>query len=480
MFIPSLLVCILSSSNGLAGGLLFPDLGTVALGRGGAFTAKADDGTAFYYNPAGLTKIDGVNLYAGLNLVDCNVLFQRKGTGEPVHLAGHPFPIDNPRYDNTYPQVQNKPYYPVSQATPIGLSGAAFVGTWSNAFNVKGLTLTAGTYAPSGFGPSYDKYGASRYSMIYSKSIIIYPGVGIAYAFNRYLRIGAIFLSGMTFIDQKVAARVTAILEDEYHNEDRGGDANVSVKAHDLFMPTGIFGIQASPADWLELGLTVRLPAYIKAKGTIAWQAPEEDMSSSTVKDGTSKLSFHFPWVVSGGLRFITQRLDVEVDFVWENWNSFDGIESDLNGTVDMYGDGSSLTDLQAAFIPKYFNNTYSFRIGSDVELWPDNLTARFGGYYQSSAYKKGNQTFSVDFPFGQQFGLGAGLSWHAFGIFDISVAYLRVIQADVEVTKGIVQQQGQKIDLGDGNQYAAGNTVNNGTYKVDMNIFSGSISATF
>lgn len=40
-----------------------------ALGMGNAFAGQADDATAVYFNPAGITQLDGVNLSFGLNLV---------------------------------------------------------------------------------------------------------------------------------------------------------------------------------------------------------------------------------------------------------------------------------------------------------------------------------------------------------------------------------------------------------------------------
>jgi hypothetical protein len=40
------------------------EVGARAVGMGGAFVAQADDGTALYWNPAGLTRIDGIALSA--------------------------------------------------------------------------------------------------------------------------------------------------------------------------------------------------------------------------------------------------------------------------------------------------------------------------------------------------------------------------------------------------------------------------------
>ncbi len=52
-----------------AGGLSTSGQGSRALGMGGAFTAVADDGSAIYYNPAGMGQIDGTLIEAGAALI---------------------------------------------------------------------------------------------------------------------------------------------------------------------------------------------------------------------------------------------------------------------------------------------------------------------------------------------------------------------------------------------------------------------------
>ena len=67
-------------SAAYAGGFDFPDNGTEALGRGGAFTAKADDPTAIEYNIAGLAQQRGWRLLFDSNLVFNTYTFQRAGS----------------------------------------------------------------------------------------------------------------------------------------------------------------------------------------------------------------------------------------------------------------------------------------------------------------------------------------------------------------------------------------------------------------
>src|SRR5688572_995996 len=65
-----------------AGGLYIPGYGSQAQPRAGAFVAKADDGSALYYNPAGLAKQRGTSIHLGFNLVDFDQRFDRDGVYE--------------------------------------------------------------------------------------------------------------------------------------------------------------------------------------------------------------------------------------------------------------------------------------------------------------------------------------------------------------------------------------------------------------
>lgn len=53
----------------LAGGLSTPGQGARALSMGGAFTAVADDGSAVFYNPAGISQIDGTLIEGGIAII---------------------------------------------------------------------------------------------------------------------------------------------------------------------------------------------------------------------------------------------------------------------------------------------------------------------------------------------------------------------------------------------------------------------------
>jgi long-subunit fatty acid transport protein len=216
----------------------------------------------------------------------------------------------------------------------------------------------------------------------------------------------------------------------------------------------------------------------IEADGTVHYRAPISDLPDSYVVPGRDRVTLRqsFPWVLRAGLRYVHRRFDVEADFVYEGWSMLEEFEVDMD--ADLH-DGTAPQPLPDVRIPKHFRDAWSVRLGSDVEVWPDHLAIRVGCFYQATAYPENRDTFSLDFPYDEQLGVGGGLTWHAFEHLDVHAGYMHVFQADVRVTEGIVQQQGLPLDTPEG-PVAAGNTVNNGLYEVDLNVFGASLEAHF
>ncbi len=474
----------------LAGGLEVPDLGTVAIGRGAAFTARADNLSAFYYNPAGLSKSKGANLLLGVTLFNLNVHYLRSGITNDSDGVGRSevggVDVYNPPKDYAKigpDNINPSDYRSVSGERPLSPLPMMVFG-WGDAFNVEGLALAVGLITPSSFYlPKYPEEGSSRYAIRDGSLIVSSAGIGVSYAINRYIQVGGVFLGGTAFLDMSVAIRPAPRLNDPlFYNENLGGDANLRIDTADWFAPSGIFGVLSNPLDWLEIGVAVKLPQKIEATGKAGYVAPADDLVNSDLVSGRDNITlrFHFPWVVRAGARYIHRYFDIEADFVWENWSSFERFEFDMD--AELYQDAvarEGMMDMPDAEVPKNFRDTYSVRLGGDAEVWPEHLAVRIGGYYQTSAYPKSNNTFNLDFPFGEQIGVGGGLTWHTCSFLDVNAGYLHVFQFDIEVRDGVVQQIGMPIERGD-EEILAGNTVNNGTYEVGINLFSVSLEGHF
>ncbi len=71
---------ILALAAGLAGdaraaGFSIYEQGAKASGQAGAFTARADDPSALFYNPAGITQLDGWSVYGNINAIALSTTF---------------------------------------------------------------------------------------------------------------------------------------------------------------------------------------------------------------------------------------------------------------------------------------------------------------------------------------------------------------------------------------------------------------------
>ena len=73
----SLLVGLLAPTQVLALGFRIPNQDASAIARGNAFVATADNPSAIYYNPAGITQLEGNNVQIGvLNYFGINTYYQ--------------------------------------------------------------------------------------------------------------------------------------------------------------------------------------------------------------------------------------------------------------------------------------------------------------------------------------------------------------------------------------------------------------------
>src|SRR5690349_2754441 len=88
-------------------GSRIPNQDAEAIGRGNAFVATADDPSAIYYNPAGITQLDGNNLQVG-SLFYLNIYADyRSPSGEQFENKRSVLPVPQVHYVFT---PKNQPF----------------------------------------------------------------------------------------------------------------------------------------------------------------------------------------------------------------------------------------------------------------------------------------------------------------------------------------------------------------------------------
>src|SRR5215813_2954444 len=170
----ALLLPMVWSSNARAGGYYASDLGAVAGARGGAFTARADDLTAVWYNPAGLA--DGTHGWR--LLVDAAAFFSK---GDFLRTCPPP--------DGCGPSAPAQTFNTISNgADPLPIPTLVLAHDLGPR-----AAIAAALIAP--YGPAYsyptDPTAPQRYSLVDNSPFLVFYTLSGAYRLTDRISVGA-------------------------------------------------------------------------------------------------------------------------------------------------------------------------------------------------------------------------------------------------------------------------------------------------
>jgi long-chain fatty acid transport protein len=463
-------------SRAHAGGFEVPDNGTEALGRGGAFTAKADDATALQYNVAGFARQRGTRLLLNANLTLDDYSFQRAGT-----FPDNASDARTPWGGAFYPKVKNQggPFF------------APFIGASTDFGYFDRFTIAAGVFGPSGVGNRTYPLGvsgapsAARYDVVQAKTFVALPTLAFAYRVTDEIDLGvglhAVIASfDLTSVSSTDISRALCPTV-EYV----GCDAQTRVQTT-AFTYAGSLGAMWHPSPSFAMGLNVRSPITIDSEGTANASAPA--VTPTTVSPAPAQFHTKLPLVVRGGARVVFweeaegadgakrafERADLEVDATYEAWSSAQGDGSRVDiPQLNLF------KDIHTTIAHK-FGDTYSVRLGGqyNFEALGSVMSLRAGGYYDATATSAAYTR--MDFNTLDKYAATVGVGFHVGGL-RFNVAYAEVFSPERIVTDGQVRpingsQKGQPID-GAGKLLPA---VNNGVYDAHMRIVSFGMQVVF
>ncbi len=416
-----------------AAGVEHPDVGTLALGRGGAYAADPDGGLALLYNPAGFGRQDGLRATLDANLAWQRLTFTPAGGARAVSNGPSPF---------------------LAPAAVVSL-GLGRTGP------LAGLTFAAGVAGPSAIGKlQYPAAGAQRYALISIDTQIVYWSAAVAAAFNRWLA------AGVTFQLVKGSARFTqAVWSGDSPGTDPAADALAHVDVTSGFIPTAILGVTGRPTERVAVGVSYRRGFNFDASGSLTTDLPA----------AATGFTLPLPDVVRAGVLVrVRARWLVEADVVYERWSTLRSIALPPRGIViasDNLGTSKPLPDI---VFQKNFDDAFSVRLGGEHELVPGRLTVRAGYLHETSAVPLAST--SVDFPNWQRdvVALGASLAIPRTSV-TLDVAYAHHFLPARTVTASAIQQVVTPC-LTPGCTDPAPTVVGNGSYDASLDVLSASL----
>ena len=441
-----LLVLVCQIGNVFAAGLAIPEQGAAAMGLAAAVTARSQDLSAIYYNPAGMDYVQKGEVFVGLTPIQPHHKYEGSG-------------VSNESVSKTYmiPQV-----YVAYRMNPR-------------------LVLGMGVYTPYGLGTDWGESWVGRYTSTYAEVQSLYLNPSASVKVTDWLSVGGGFSfvysnaviekmldSGLAMYSSTKNAGLIAntYYDSKFKLDGEGGGTNWNL------------GLMLRPSKKMQIGLSYRDKTDLKYNGD-AYFVHKDFLASTlngsmpSMQDG--KTTLHLPSVFSAGLLYnLTERLDASFDVNFTKWSVYNKLVIDLE------------KQLPKAQIVQYKNwdNTQTYRLGTSYD-WDPLTVLRCGLMYDQSPVPDG--TFDAQLPDGDRIGAAVGVG-RKVGLFTIDCSYLFlkfskrdkdnfVGYADVN-SNGVVNLADQKTlaALRGGVEYP----VASGTYKSYVNLFSLSASIKF
>jgi hypothetical protein len=494
LVIPAISIALLGSAlanKASAGGLEYAGAGAQALGRAGAVVAKADDPMVLANNPAGLAELRGNQLMLDLNLALMSACVDPIGYyGWGVYGGGTPVRIPSP--SGGEPLTLNL------GSSTLGPAETSFYNGQLDTVCMKqgvtpvpqfGITSRVSDRLGIGFGlmfPAAQPQGSwgdqngviqgaaglrpapTRYMMINSGTLGIFPTVGLGFRVTDWLRIGAAFEWGIINVDNLSMAVVSP-------GTAPAQDILARVRATDWFIPALNASVHIVPTDSLDIVAAFRYQDPLQAPGNIELTTGVFDVRAQrhTKRNVVDGVHQNLPWKLTGAVRyadrlaprptgsgqgeandpkagvsdpFRNERWDVEVDVEYllsarnrelrVDYQENQAIEAEtLAGVISMakFPDvprmGATSTD---TVIQKRWKNQLSLRAGSSINVIPGVFGFSIGAHYETRGVDP--EFMQIDYWPVSRVGLHAGVKFRVGGTVDLTASFAHIFQETIVV----------------------------------------------
>jgi long-chain fatty acid transport protein len=391
-----LLVLLFTASTSFAAGFRLPEAGVKAMGMGFAFTAQADDPSAIYFNPAGLTQLKGQNVMIGGTYV-------RENGGEFTGTT----PVDD--FGTGFTTVKNETQKNLNFFIP----NAYYTRTTNSGYVAYGV----GIFAPFGLGQEYKNKSTSIFrnqiTKIDLQTVVVNPT--IAFKIDEFLSVGfgIDWMYGKAELAKTPWSPALAALQNGNVfdlNLEGDGDA------------WGYnFGVLLKPTENLRIGASYRSPFTLEIK--------DGDVTLSNIHPGVlpalagltttkGRATISMPATFALGAAYTMGRLTMEADADWTFWHSYQSLPIDFRDNRPVLPDANA---------PKNWKDVVALRLGAEFRV-TDPLALRAGFAYDPSPVPA--DTMGPELPDAHRFNymVGAG---YKIGRWTIDGAFMYVDKFD-------------------------------------------------
>jgi len=366
--------------------------GAKAMAMAGAFSARADDPSALFFNPAGITQLQGIQIYGGTTA---------------IFLDGSSF--DSTASGKTFDQVNM-----------IAWPSALYYTQKLNESVAWGLGVTSPFGLKTQWGPSFDGRFISRESnlavgnvnanLAFKASAKWSFAIGIDYAKTDIRELSRnIDLTPLGCAGCEGFSKLTG----------DGTDTGWNLALH-----------WASPTGW-RWGGSYRSKMEPKIHGDVEFEnipAPFAPLFSN----GGATATLPLPATFAGGVGYVSHlgrgKWEAEFDVVWTDWSEFDHLRVDIEKNT-FVGPIPVVADIDQT---EEWHDTYSYRGGFLYHVTP-RQDWRVGAYYDLNPIA--DRHVRPRLPDADRTSVQAGWGFHGKSGFFLDAAYQALFFQDRKVT---------------------------------------------
>lgn len=400
-----MMVILVSSATLFAGGFQINEAGARAMAMAGAFTGLANDASAIFFNPAGITQLEGTHITAGTTLILPNSKFTGFSDSSPLVAPEAEY------------EMESQVFTPINFYITQQLTDDLFVGF--------------GVYNPYGLGTKWADTWVGRYAAVDTEVRTFFFNPVVAYKVSDALSISAGFVFG--YGDVKIIKNL--FLADPVTSAPKA-DAQTALEGDGTAMGWTA-GLLFKPSENSSIGLNVRSGTEFEFEGTatttpatLDFTHPQAGPLSLPLPTGGIAASLNTPLNVTLGFALQGEKTTYVADIQWVGWSSYDTLAVDFTEyREDPMNPASPLLRTAA---PREYKNTYIFRLGMEHEM-SDNFMLRGGILYDVNPVA--DKYVEPTLPDADRLGLNLGFGYKLTDNMSIDVAYMFLIFMEREIT---------------------------------------------
>lgn len=358
--------------------------GSKAMGMGGAFTALANDPSAIYFNPGGITQLIGTNIIAGTTIILPKTTFR----------GPSPYITEYKLKDQIF--------------TPLHIYGTHQV-------NEK-LFLGFGLGNNFGLGTKWDKDWIGKYLAVETEIRTFFFNLVASYKVSNELSVGFGYILSYGDVTIGRSLNLSPFITNTYLElNGRGLGSGFTA------------GLQYKPYRSLWLGLSYRSQVTFEFEGDAEPSNYPAELSEQ-IPNGSITAPLTTPENITFGIAIRPlKNFIITADYQYIGWDSYDKLQINFDDFYD-----ADTGERMISTAERFYENSFTVRLGTEYIL--DKKTSVFAGYlYDKNPIK--DEYLDPTLPDSDRIGLSFGFEYKLARNLAIQTGYLFLRFEEREIT---------------------------------------------